>query len=162
MIDYQTISIVLTGVGLIIALTYYGLQIRNQNRTRQVQIFLQLYNNWRGDTKGLTVDKFFNTKLSGLDEYLEKVESDESFRSLVDAHWAFYESLGVIVKSGYIDIHLIALMWSGITRSFYENIVEPIIEEAKVYYDMPRIWSETVYVCKELLKYVEEHPELKT
>lgn len=31
MVDYQTISIVLTGIGLMLALTYYALQIRNQN-----------------------------------------------------------------------------------------------------------------------------------
>ena len=34
MVDYQAVSIVLTGIGLIIALTYYALQIRNQNKTR--------------------------------------------------------------------------------------------------------------------------------
>jgi hypothetical protein len=53
-------------------------------------------------------------------------------------------------------------MWAGSTRMFYENIVEPIIEEGIVYWDYPRLWSETVYVCKELIKYMDEHPELKT
>jgi len=44
--------------------------------------------------------------------------------------FSFYEGLGVFVKKGYLDIELIALMWAGMTRRFYENIVEPIIEGA--------------------------------
>ena len=48
------------------------------------------------------------------------------------------------------------------TRRFYENIVEPIIDEAIVFFNMPRVWSETVYVCKELIQYMDEHPELRT
>jgi len=43
MVDYQAISIVLTGIGLMIALTYYALQIRNQNKTRTAQLLMQVY-----------------------------------------------------------------------------------------------------------------------
>ncbi len=50
MVNYQTLSIVLTGIGLIIALTYYSLQIRNQNKTRQAQLFMQIYNRWTDPT----------------------------------------------------------------------------------------------------------------
>jgi len=147
---------------MIIALTYYGLQIRNQNNTRQAQLFMQMYNRWRDDTKGMDYNLFFNTKLSGFDEWLEKYQSDENFRMVSSALFEFYEGLGVIVKKGYMDIELVALMWAGITRKFYENIVEPIIEGAIQHWDQPRVWSETVYICKELIKYMDEHPELKT
>jgi len=162
MVDYQTLSIVLTGIGMIIALTYYALQIRNQNNTRQAQLFMQMYNRWRDDTKGMDVGLFVNTKLSGFDEFLEKHQSDEDFRMVSSALFEFYEGLGVIVKKGYMDIELVALMWAGHTRKFYENIAEPIIEGAIQHWDQPRVWSETIYVCKELIKYMDEHPELKT
>jgi hypothetical protein len=162
MVDYQTISIVLTGIGLMIALIYYGLQIRNQNRTRQAQLFMQMYDRWSDDTRGLNVRSVVNTKLSGFNEYLEKYQSDENFKEALDALFGFYEGLGVIVKERYMDIRLVALMWAGMTRRFYENIVDPIIDGAIEYWNAPRVWSETVYVCKELIKYIDDHPELKT
>jgi len=112
-----------------------------------------------GDTEWITM---LSTKMSGLDEYLQKRESDPKFKLLMDSSFSFYEALGVLVKEGYLSIRLVALMWAGSTRMFYENIVEPIIEEGIVYWSYPRLWSETVYVCRELIKYVEEHPELKT
>jgi hypothetical protein len=94
-----------------IALTYYGLQIRNQNRTRQAQLFMQMYDRWSDDTRGLNVRSVVNTKLSGFDEYQEKYQSDENFRKALDALFGFYEGLGVIVKAGFMDIRLVALMW---------------------------------------------------
>ena len=164
MVDYQSISTVLTGIGLIIALTYYGLQIRNQNRTRQAQLFMQLYNRYQDtfQATGLDLSGIIFKKLSGLDEYLELYESDEKFKLAMDRYYPFYEGLGVMVKEGFFSIRLVALMWAGMTRMFYENIVEPTIEEIREYSKYPRLWSETEWVCKELIRYLDEHPELKT
>ena len=162
MVALETILDILPVASLVVVLAYYSLQIRNQNRTRQAQLFMQMYNRWRDDTKGLDFNPILNTKLSGFTEYMEKYGSDENFRSVVDAYFTFYEGLGVIVKAKYMDIHLVALMWAGMTRRFYENIVEPIIDEAIEHWNMPRVWSETVYVCKEFIRYMDEHPELRT
>lgn len=100
---------------------------------------MQMYNRWRDDTKGLDFNQILNTKLSGLAEYLEKYKHDENFRGCVDAYFTFYEGLEVIVKAGYMDIHLVAHMWAGMTRRFYENVVEPIIDEAIEYWNLPRL-----------------------
>jgi len=163
MVDYQTLSIVLTGISMTIALTYYGLQIRNQNRTRQAQVFMQLYNRYQDifQAQGTSSEIIFH-KLSGYDEYQRKYDSDQEFKQAMDRFLPFYEGLGVMVKEGYFSIHLVALMWAGMTRMLYENVVEPTIDEAREVTNLPRLWSETEWVCKELLKYLEEHPELKT
>jgi hypothetical protein len=70
--------------------------------------------------------------VSGLDEFNEKYQFDENFKLVMDEFFSFYEGLGVLVKEGYLGIRLVALMWAG-TRKFYENIVEPTVEEGKVY-----------------------------
>jgi hypothetical protein len=173
-----TLSVVLQiiqTIALIVGIAYYLFIMRNSQRnqelarkaqehaaeTRQAQLFMQMYNRFREDITPYELS-VFTTKLSGFDEYLEKSKSDEEFRKVVNALFGFYEGLGVIVKKGYMDIELVALMWAGTTRMFYENIVEPIIEGGIKYYDYPRWQSETIYVCKELIKYMDEHPELKT
>jgi len=149
---------------MIIALTYYGLQIRNQSRTRQAQMFMQLYNRYQDNFQahGFNMYEIFNKKLSGYDEYLEKYQSDENFKLAMDRFLPFYEGLGVMVKEGYLSIRLVALMWAGVTRMFYEYILEPIVEEGREQTKYPRLWSETEWLCKKLIRYMEEHPELKT
>jgi len=81
---------------------------------------------------------------------------------VIDAFIGFYEGLGVIVKEGYMSIRLVALMWAGMTRMFWENIFEDTVDGLRVHYGLPRMFSETEYVCRELIKYINEHPELKT
>ena len=101
-------------------------------------------------------------KVKDFKEYQSKQESDPEFNKATSLLGNFYETLGVAVKAGFMDIHIVALMWAGATRMFWENIVEPIIEDMRKHYNYPRAWSETEYLCRELVKYMDEHPELKT
>jgi len=53
-------------------------------------------------------------------------------------------------------------MWAGVTRTYWENVLEDTIDDLRVLWRYPRLLSETEYVCRELIKYMDEHPELKT
>lgn len=148
---------------MIIALTYYALQIRNQNRTRQAQLFMQFYNRYQDyfQVAGISTE-IISDRLSGLEEYQERYESDERFKLAMDSFLPFYEGLGVMVKEGFFSIRLVALMWAGMTRMFYENVIEPTIEGMREYSNYPRLWSEAEWLCKELMRYLREHPEFMT
>ena len=43
MVDYQTISIVLTGIGIIVAIVYYAQVLRNAEKSRQREMVYQKY-----------------------------------------------------------------------------------------------------------------------
>ena len=68
----------------------------------------------------------------------------------------------MFVKAGYLDIHVVALMWCGLTKTFYGNLVMPMIDELQEFYGIPRAGSEGLYVYNELLDYLKKHPELDT
>ena len=166
---YQMVLSTIQTVSLVIGVIYYITIMRNNQRTqqmqletRQVQLFMQMVQQLSSSIIETDYLPMLNIKISNLDEYLHKRESDPKFKLLTDSLFGFYEALGVLVKEGYLSIRLVALMWAGTTRIFYENIVVPMIEEGKIHWGYPRLYSETVYVCKELIKYMEEHPELKT
>ena len=74
----------------------------------------------------------------------------------------FYEGLGVLVKESYVSIRLVALLITGLTRSWWEGIYKPWIEDGRVKMKFRRWMSEAEYLYDELMKYIEEHPELKT
>jgi hypothetical protein len=74
---------------------------------------------------------------------------------------SFLEGMGVLVKEDLVSMRLVALTWAGTTRMFWDKM-SPIIDDWRRAINYPRLWSETEYLCTELIKYMEEHPELAT
>ena len=173
MVDAQTISIVFAGVSIGLAAIYYTLTLRNSQRsqqqaleTRQAQMFMNVYN------QSFT-NPFYHESLSRIfdaewDSY-EKFESiyhfgenkDPEFCIAYDYVCGFFESLGVLVRENLLDIRLVALLISGQTIGIWEWN-QRIIDEFREDRNQPRIWSEFEYLYHELMRYMEEHPELKT
>ena len=107
MVDYQTISIVLTGIGMIIALTYYALQIRNQNKTRQTQMFMQLYNTRYEEKNANRFWRVMRLEWEDFDDYVEKysvlADPQEGVITDVSAEFAYYDGLGILLKQNMVD-----------------------------------------------------------
>ena len=169
MSDLQNILTYLTLISVPVGVLYHIMTLNNTRKnqqmtleTRQAQMFLGMINRWRDETKGLNVWEIIGTKLENGEDYLRRHNTDADFAQVMDSMFSFYETLGVFVKQDYVSIHLVALMWAGMTRTFYENVVSQILEDLKIHFGLPRLWSETDYVCKELIKYIDEHPELAT
>ena len=131
-------------------------------KNREAEMFMKFNDLWMQGWKEVQFMPIIMTKVKDFKEYQSKQESDKEFNKATSILGNFYETLGVAVKAGFMDIHIVALMWAGATRMFWENIVEPVIEDMRKQYNYPRAWSETEYVCRELIKYMDEHPELKT
>jgi hypothetical protein len=161
--------------GILVGIVYYITIMRNQQRnqeltlksqqlateTRQAQLFLQMYNRLQDLLPKYSWEDLFNTPLSGFEEYLTRYESDGHFRDGFNHISNFYEALGVLLKAGYLDIHIIALMWANMTTSYWNRLLKPSLDGIREHYGRKRVWSEAEYVCRELEKYLAEHPELE-
>jgi len=66
------------------------------------------------------------------------------------------------VSEGYVGIRLFALLMTGMTRSWWERIYKPWIEEGREKRNFKRWMSESEYLYNELMRYIEENPEFKT
>jgi len=163
MVDYQTLSIVLTGIGMIIALTYYSLQIRNQNKTRQAQLIMQLYSRLDTLEKSRAFLHLLTWEFSDFEEFLQICDplsmSEEAV--ILNNFMITFEGIAAMVKQGFIDLHQIATFMGG-GFILYWSKFEPIKEDIREYMKYPRWASETEYLYKELKKYQETHPEFKT
>lgn len=108
-ITLQTYSIILTGVGMIIALAYYTLTIRNQNRTRQAQLMMSLYEAYRSPEFRKNWGEVMDQEYIDFDDFWAK------YGSLVNreawSNWqsvaAYFHGIGVLLKEGLIDISLL-------------------------------------------------------
>jgi hypothetical protein len=140
MVTWETIFNIVPVVGTIIALGYYIYTIRNTNKTRKAQFYMQ----------------FLNPILTGEKSKVWN-EIQETWSSLS----GYFEGLGVYVKEGLVPIRLVALTMTGMLTRYWD-LYGPIIKEYRIRQNIPRNYSETEYLYNELMKYLEKHPELKS
>jgi len=136
--------------------------------TRQAQLFMNIYNQSFTNREWLNAyNKVLTTHWDNYEEYLKIADfrnpesSDREYLEAQSYVSSFYEGLGVFVKEGLVDIRLIALTMTYMTRNYWEKIA-PVVYESRKRYNYPRMLSEFEYLYDELMKYIEEHPELKT
>ena len=163
-------------LGILVGIIYYITIMRNAQRTRemsleaqemaletrQAQMFMQVYNESHNDPSFIEAVLRINELDIRTYEEFVKVRVNEDDKKAIARVGMFYEGLGVLVKEGYVSIRLVALLITGMTRQWWESIYKSWIEEGREINDFPRWMSEAEYLYDELMKYVEEHPELKT
>jgi len=148
MVDIQTISIVLTSMSAIVAFTYYSLTLRNTNKTRQAQLFMQLYDTYRDKKFMEEWISIFTWSWEDYDDYWEKYgwdknpEANASFSSVS----ALLEGVGVLVRRNLIDPNLVHdLLWI-VVRNYWMKF-RPIILGMRTQLNDPSIfrWIEYLY-----------------
>ena len=151
MVDYQAVSIVLTGIGLIIALTYYALQIRNQNRTRTAQLLMQVYSQLDTPEKVRALQEVFLWEFKDFDEWREKYWNPEDYNKL-GTLVLFFGGAGTLVKTGDLPIEKVSLLMGSLVTLMWEKF-DPIKEEIREFWDMPS-WAHSMeYLYHEVVKH---------
>jgi hypothetical protein len=175
MVTVETVSIVFTGLSVSLAAFYYISTLRNSNKmrelslkaqeqaleTRQAQLFMQIYNKATSKEGIDSVQLLMEANWSSHEEWLEKYRNNPVYYNALSFYIGYMEGLGVFIKENLVDIKLIALFFAGVTRMMWEQYRDIITEERKRL-NYRRYASEWEYTYNELLKYMEEHPELKT
>jgi hypothetical protein len=164
----QAVSYIMGSLGVFVAAVYYISTLRNNQRTqqlqldtRQAQLFMQIYSQSHNDPSFLdALRKVMSLQWSTFEEYRNLLKHDENARA-TQRVGSFYEGLGVLVKENFVDIRLVALLMTIMTRTWWEKY-KPIIEEGRRQTGYPRWLSESEYLYNELMKYIKEHPELAT
>lgn len=149
MVDYQTISIVLTGIGIIVAITYYTLTLRNSNRTRRAQLFMQIMGQF--NTPGMAESRryYFDLEMSSLDDYMKMLADPEAGRVFM-LFGGYLEGIGVLVRRKLIDVEMVVDFIGGVTKHFWEKF-SPVFMEYRERMNAPRLYSEWEYLYNELV-----------
>jgi len=167
-LTFQTISMVLTGLTLSVAAIYYMFTLRytrmnmkNTLETRQAQLFMQMYGRWSEETFHDAATDIRSTSWVDFHDFKSMILEDPKKYKSLGTMIRFYEGIGVLVKEGLIDMRFVSLLMAGDIRQFWEEI-GPIIGPWRKEWNYPRLVSETEYLSNSLIKYMDEHPELKT
>jgi hypothetical protein len=169
----QTIGILLTGLTVSIAAVYYTLSLRYTRRnqelsleTRQIGLYMEFTKLVQQFVYDYT-DVLYNQEWDSFEEYLQKYgptsnpEEFNKFLKVADV----YQSLGAFVEDGVFNIKTV-FNHEGVWIIAAWEKMEPLIrgirklpEYARTHVNM---FPQFEFLYNEIVKYREEHPELKT
>ena len=160
-VTLQTLLTYLTLISVPVGVFYHIMTLRNQSRTRQAQLFMQIYNRWTDTDFIENYIEVINRDWKDFDDYNKKYGAirEEAKRRTIGQ---YFEGIGVLVYRKFIDVSLVDDMMSSFVFSFWEKY-EPIIKKNRERSNKPQIleWAEYLYI--EVRKVAErQHPELKT
>ena len=174
---------ILQTAGILVGIIYYITIMRNSQRnqeislrnqeltlkaqehaldTRQAQLFHGVFSTLDEDWWKAYYFVVYDSEWTDFSDFSEKyfpMGETELSRAAIKVLNVF-EYLGVLVKEGLVSIRLVALLISNPTIRFWEKF-EPIIQDFRNYMSSQRNMTENEYLYNELVKYLDEHPELK-
>jgi hypothetical protein len=121
-------------IGVMIALIYYTLTIRNQNRTREAQLLMNLYETYRSPEFRKRQMIIHNLEYSDFDDFWLKYggETNPEFWAEWFSVAAYFNGIGVLVKRGLVDINLVEGLLSNIIWRSWTNMGGTILGWRKV------------------------------
>ena len=109
MVDYSTLSIVLTGIGLIVAITYYTITLRNTSKSRQRELIFQRLQGYSLEYTTAFAEVANMKDWSSTEEWRNKYGSEANPEA-----WARYTYIkrvynlaGILLKENITDAKLI-------------------------------------------------------
>jgi hypothetical protein len=166
-VSLQTLLTYLTLISVPVGVFYHIMTLNNtrknqeqQLETRQAQLFMSLYD--RISDKDFNQDwmEAVSLTINSREEFLHlfrDTEKRDEIGSAVNALFAYFEGIGVLVKRGLVDIHLVDdLMSSYILMTW--NKYGPFIKEQQERENRPELWEYFEYLADEIQKvYKTQH-----
>jgi hypothetical protein len=151
MVSFEQILYIIPVLALSVSITYYAMVLRNQNITRQTQLFMQIHSSLQSPEMVKNFYDIINQEWETPEEYMEKYGPQTNPDAYSKrAHIALiFENVGILLSRGLVDITLVRdMMTAGIVQ-FYEKL-EPVIKYVREEENNPT-WNEWVeYLYKQI------------
>ena len=164
MIDY--LPIVLTGIGIIVAIIYYTLTLRNatktqqmQLETRQAQLLMNIMNTFRSTEFRTQWHLIWERIDLDTDSFSEEMQNSLELRTAWTSVMTYFESVGVLVRNQMINIGLIHSLMGLSIKSLWEGFEHFIIKDREYLRGFSTssysqdAWDDFEYLYNEIIKY---------
>jgi len=148
----QSLSYAAAAIGVCVATAYYVMTLRNQNRTRQAQLFMQIHEQWRNRN---FIKRFYdalnNWEWEDEGDFWRRYgqgPNEEAFITVIELAW-YFDGVGQLLRDGLIDIGLVYAMYSDRVIRLWEKFL-PIIEGLRD--QNPEYYGNFEYLYEELKK----------
>ena len=164
LVSLQTLLTYLTLISVPVGVLYHILTLRNQNRTRQAQLFMQIYNRCTDPEFHQNYIEVTSREWNDTADYAEKYgpQSDPKAEPRRRSIAFYFEGVGVLVYRKLIDITLVDDLMSSLIMDYWDKYGPAMVEWRKQF-NKPQAEEWTEYLYNKIQKVAKrQHPELKT
>ena len=151
MASFEFLAVILTGLGLTASLFYYARVLENANKTREMQLFMQMYNILHTRESLQNMIELANIKVDE-DEYRQKYDSyvnPEHFGKRARI-WYTYNSIGEMLRLKMVEPDLLHRLNVDINVILIWKNWEHIIKLNRKRENMPDLWDGFEYLYNEM------------
>jgi hypothetical protein len=158
MVDLQTISLVLAALSVVVATIINAITIRNANRTRQAQLYVEIFDKLR--TKEFIeswIDVIYHQEYKDAEEWMSKygpLKNPTATLKLFSVGIA-YQTIGMLTREKLINPRLLLQEnpWAVVETW---GKMEPVVKELRKTGD-PRFWDSFEYLANQIKEYRAEN-----
>jgi hypothetical protein len=166
MIELSVVRDLVAIFGVIAGLSYYIFTVRNQERSRQAQLFISIYNNHISTpTMSITLEMLMEWEWEDFDDFLNKYALPNNREAMVKMshYFASLEGMGILCKNGLINPELVYDSQYATIIAMWEKFL-PVIEEMRINLKAPQMYEDPEYLYNEMVQMRAKrgHPDTYT
>ena len=154
----QTVSMVVASIGVLIAAIYYVLQIRHQNKSRQMSLLMNLYLTYgRDDMRKAVQDAMaLEDKYRDYDSFVKEYGFSSQAWIDINKYLWFCNGVGFLVHEGFMDIKLVLGLFQtqGVKRVWEKWKL--FVEGQRKAFGLPESYAWIEYLYNEVKKRQQE------
>ena len=161
MVDLAEIQVayyMVAATGVLVAVVYYILTLRSTNKSRQAQLYMQLFQLVHDEKTMRNWGELIHMEWSDYDDFERKYGSDNNLDNYAKRQniWWLYDGIGFLYKQKLISPEMVYQI--GHTPFVWQwKKFEEIIRRQREFYNLTEIYQYWEYLAKEMEKMKEEH-----
>ena len=153
MVKLESILALIPAVSVAIALIYYAINIRNANKTREAQLFMQSYKETSTPELQQRAFELFSWQWKDYEDFNTKYWSDNEAKSNFIAFMIYMNGLGIMLEEGHLPARLLYKMdQGGYIPIMTWNKFKSIILSQRESLNNPENWKYLEYYAEEMAK----------
>jgi len=110
MVDIQTVSIVIASASVVAGVVYYTLQLRHQNRVRQTDLVMRLYDRF---TSSEFQDAWYKVRTNDYEKYSNIFDCPKELFSAINEVCLYFEGVGILLWRRITDARMVEDLFGG-------------------------------------------------
>ena len=152
MASFEFLALILTGVGLTVSITYYAMVLRNQNQTRQAQLFMQVFNRFQDPGFTKLHNEITSREWTSVDDFVKKYgRGDDALLSVQ----TYYEGVGVLLMKGMISPDFVYELIPTMANALWHKY-EPLVLFVRENMNYPQYWRPVEYLKDKMIEEAEK------
>ncbi len=152
--EIQAAYYMVAATGVLVAATYYVMNMKATLQTRQAQLFMHLYDRMSQPELSAIINNIrYNLKWSDPEDFWRKygAETNIDEYSRIASAGNYFKGIGVLLKKGLIDKMFIYDLLSSPLKVYWERMGPVIIERRRVT-NNPNLFAFVDYLYDEMVK----------